>query len=208
LSTGHVTDELSAYIDGEAKDPARIARHLQFCERCARRHMELLKLSAHVQALPGPETRPDFLTRVMARVAEHEAVPPRWRLRFTVPQLAMVLLLAMGVGLAYYGRHSAHVPREPRYVANWSDDEVVAKFEQLLNAGADLGLFEDESAYEDEEVGVSVDDVLDLLASTAWTDNGDEGLYAEEDLFGAMDALEQEDSPVLRALLTEYMNEG
>ncbi len=41
----HVLDELSAYIDGESRDPEFIARHLQSCPECARRHVELLKLS-------------------------------------------------------------------------------------------------------------------------------------------------------------------
>lgn len=73
----HALDELSAYIDGCARAPERIARHLAQCPDCARRHVELLKLGAHLRALPDPAPVPDFADRVFARINAAQTAVPR-----------------------------------------------------------------------------------------------------------------------------------
>ncbi len=70
MNNRHVFDELPAFLDGEAKDAERIARHIEACPDCAREAAALRALSQGLRALPRPEARPGFRGRVMARVAE------------------------------------------------------------------------------------------------------------------------------------------
>ena len=104
--TRHVHNELSAFLDGEARYPERIAAHLAECETCARAYRDLAALSETLRALPEPEIRPEFATRVMAHV--REAVPGRARgAQSWLPfGLALAVIAAMigGAWLAHLGR--------------------------------------------------------------------------------------------------------
>ena len=96
--TDHVLDELSAYLDGEADDMARVARHIQHCEACAKRHIELLRLSNHLRHLPEPAVSPDFTARVIMRVEEDH--PRAWRTAFRPVRLAALALAACLIAMA------------------------------------------------------------------------------------------------------------
>jgi len=210
VSNRHVIDELSAYIDGEAKDPGRIRRHLQFCEACARHHLQLLKLSSHLRSLSGPAPQEGFATRVLARTAEEECPPVRrWPVFALYPAaVAILVLLLAGTGLyVWYGT----TPSSPANMAAvWNDDEaVVEAFERLIEEGADLSLFENGSESEEDAIeDVSFDEVVDVLASAAWIDDEEDPPFVGEDLYGTMEALEQEDEAAVQALLREYLSAG
>lgn len=210
MSKEHVIEELSAYIDGEAKDPARIARHLQFCESCARHHMELLKLSANVRALPAPETRPEFVTRVMAHVAETGVSSGRLPWGVAVPAVVVVAAILISAGFAWraYTPDSTPSPRRIASSARWNDNEtVVNAIENMIARGADVSLLEDSGEDLVEPfVEASVDDVIDALAFASWRDAPPEEWYGEEDFFGALEALEPGEQEALRAELSEYLS--
>ena len=210
--TPHVLHELSEYLDGECRDPERIARHLQSCPDCARRHVELLKLSSHVQALRGPETHPGFVTRVMAHAAE--TTPARiWFPRLS-PRLAAVLCVA---GLAAAGTwrwtpgstpSTTPQPVSPRVNVAWQDDaQVVEALGRLMDVGAPTDLFGDlEDAAEFDETPVALDAILESLADESVEDGFDDP-FGQDELSGLMDSLDEEDVQVLRGLLDADGNE-
>ena len=74
----HISEvDLSTYLDDAADDPLAIAQHLAVCSECAHRYSTLRDLAETLHALPDPEVRPEFLTRIMAHVRETEMVPER-----------------------------------------------------------------------------------------------------------------------------------
>ena len=85
MSDKHVLHELSAYIDGETPGAARIERHLQHCADCAKRHMQLLKMSAHLNTLRRGESQPEFIADVLTRVIEEKQ---KTRPQYAWPALA------------------------------------------------------------------------------------------------------------------------
>lgn len=225
MSTQHVLDELSAYMDGEAAQPERIARHLQHCTECARRHMELMRLSAHVQALPKPVENPDLLGRVLAEVgraqAEAEAHPNI--LPFAVPWkaaagVAAAALLILGAGLGWRMVAPAAVSTAPAAIVAdnlplLQDDAVVDRMVALLDAGLDLALFEpaDGTEVASEETPADPPEAVDaLLASIAATTPRDTLELAgfDEDVFGDVEGLSAPEALAFQGLLATYLNEG
>ena len=214
MSTPHVLDELSAYIDGESREPQAIARHLQSCPECARRHVELSKLAQHVHALPAPEVLPSFASRITARLEGDDAVP-RWRQRFlfqravpTAWALAAVLLI---VGSAYVVIQKVESLSEVPLIAESPpvpidpDPEVLAR---ILDQGIWEAPFgEDESESAGESVDLSVELLIDALAATAGEVEAADW-YEEEDLLMVLEALAQEDVQVLSELAQNHWDEG
>lgn len=214
--TPHVLHELSEYLDGECRDPGRIARHLQSCPECARRHMELLKISGHVQTLRGPETHPGFVTRVMAHAAETNVAHGGFlRLR---PRLATALCLgALVVVGAWRLQPDAPAPAPPpaspttaslQVNAAWENDAaVVEALGRLLDLGAPTDLFGDlEESTDLETPPVALDAILESLADES-VEDGLIDLFDPYEISGLMDSLEDEDAQLLRELLDRYGNE-
>ena len=210
--TPHVLHEISEYLDGECRDPERIARHLQSCPACARRHVELLKLSGHIRALRGPETHPGFVTRVMAHATE--ITPTRdWFPRFS-PRVAAVLCV---VGLAAAGpwRWAPSTPTiavpatvSPRVNVAWQDDaRVVEALGRLMDVGAPTDLFGDlDEATDFDEPAVALDSILESLADDS-VEDGFVDPFGQDELSGLMDSVEDEDILLLRSLLDTDGNE-
>lgn len=95
----HVQHELSAYIDGEARCPNRIAAHLDRCDVCRREYDALVKLSASLKTLPYPDVRPEFVTRVVAHVREAEVAPMRYAQSWALFGVALTAVLAIMGGV-------------------------------------------------------------------------------------------------------------
>lgn len=95
----HLTNEdLSAFMDGEHRRPEKVRRHLQQCADCAREHLALQKVSAHIQALPRCEATFGFAERV-ARAAKAEGSPrPRRRSMWLPLGTALAASIAAVVG--------------------------------------------------------------------------------------------------------------
>lgn len=214
MSTPHVLDELSAYIDGESPDPQRIARHLQSCPACARRHVELSKLAHHVQAVRGPDVSPDFSARIVAALEETRPFP-RWYQPFLFQRvvstgwaLAAVLLVA---GSAYVviqhveSQSTTPSAHKASPVATEPDPEAIAR---ILDAGMWEGPFEEEDGEGGDLVeAFSVDMLMDALAVNAGEADVD-GWYEEDDLVTVLEVLAQEDVQVLSELAQNLWDEG
>jgi hypothetical protein len=82
----HLTvEDISAFLDGEHDREAEVRKHLQQCADCAREHVALQKLSAHVQALPECEVTLGFSTRVLRAIEDSQPMPRTWRRHFWLP---------------------------------------------------------------------------------------------------------------------------
>lgn len=93
-------EELSAYLDGEARDPDAVRNALQSDPALARRYMQLAKLSTHLKALPLPNVHPAFTTRVMAHVREAKPAPARSWFQWVMSAVVAGLIVVAG-GTAY-----------------------------------------------------------------------------------------------------------
>ncbi|HPO15803.1 MAG TPA: hypothetical protein PLI09_20340 [Candidatus Hydrogenedentes bacterium] len=205
MNEKHVIEELSAYIDGEAPDPARIARHLQVCESCARHHMQLLKLSTHLHAMPMPAPRQEFLTRVMAHVAEEPVPSAGWwnRISFATPAwaLGMVVLLVITAltGAWLYGPPST--PEPTQHIAQETIEPVLAP--------PDPSPMEDVGSYSaDTAESVSYDELLAMLAEASVEEAEMSFFYDESDLDDQLEALDEQEIQALREVLSEYLQQS
>ncbi len=71
----HVSDLLSAYIDGVlgVRDVERVRGHLDTCPKCLMEYQELQNVQRLLAGLPDPIPRPGFLDRVSWRLAREAA---------------------------------------------------------------------------------------------------------------------------------------
>ncbi len=210
----HVLDELSAYLDGEARDPERITRHLQQCPACARRHIELSKVSSHVKALSPPEVNPAFATRVLAAIARTRPVPRIGLVRWSVVSSAAVAIVLLLTAIAVLHHRQ---PVEPlrigtvdNAISGYPDSEgaILVKLERHIAAGREIALLEMAAAMkpvDDLEVPTSV--MLDMLADASWFPKLAGQLEAEEDLGTLIQSLDDAETEVLKQLLDEYAKE-
>jgi hypothetical protein len=218
MSERHVLDELSAYIDGEARHPERIARHLRHCAGCARRHMELLKLSAHVAALPAPPDNPDLIGKVLAEIGRHQAAHearPRllaFPVRRLIP-LAAAAALALAAGLGWLALRPESVPENTRLAENpeLADEAVVVRLVGLIESGDDLAYFDDAQAGPAIEAPAVVEPLpVDglLLALAALAADDPEPAFFAGDVYDDLESLEEAEAAAFGELLTNYINEG
>jgi anti-sigma factor RsiW len=208
MSTKHVLDELSAYIDGAAKRPESIERHLRTCESCARRHMELLKLRSHVAGLRGPVARTGFEARVLARIDEAES--PRsfpWRLVASVAGVVLVTAVALLVWQPWAPPSPERIVAESRALYG-SEDQARAALEALAAAEPGSDYLAEGVFIEEEEAlpEVSVEEVLLYLAEAASDDVQDAPAPLPDG--NAIEALPDEELDLLESALDSYLYGG
>jgi hypothetical protein len=111
--TGHVQDDLSAYLDQELSEEARraVEAHLGVCPDCAQRLEELSQVDGLYRDLPATAP-PDYFETLPGRVRER--LPKRRPMRLPAwswaPLAALVLLAITPLLLE---RHSAHLAPQP-----------------------------------------------------------------------------------------------
>jgi hypothetical protein len=208
---------ISAYIDGEAKDPRSVALHLQGCAECARLQVELSKLSTHLHALPEPVVRSDFARDVTALVADDRARRTR-RWTPAVAQMALAATVILAVGLIVALRLGPS--EEPPVVAENSVAEEspgVSMEDHILDqlsrpaleetGGAKVVLVAGFAGADANSSAVSTDDMVVVLASTEMLEELD-GWSEPEDVDTALASLSQVESQQFRQLLAVYARNG
>ena len=112
----HVTQaDLSAYMDGEARRPERIERHLAQCAACQAHLAAFGAVSAHVKALRSPSVHPSFAANVVGRI--REAQPARsashapWR-SYIAPAMAVAMVMLIAGVLAFNTPRPGDQPAE------------------------------------------------------------------------------------------------
>ena len=208
-----VWEELSAYLDGEAGDPDRIARLLEAHPEYARRFDELRRLSQQVKTLAPPDVHPAFLTRVMAEVAETRPAQPSWFARFHAPlaaagAAAIVVLAGAAVLRAVFA------PELPVEIADneraaTAEEALLEALEARAEAGEDIDAWAEDSFFDfDDASDVSADDLITGLAAENWFDKVVLAWEAEEDLTTMIGALNDYERATFNELLREYGKEG
>lgn len=106
----HVSDQLSAYIDGAlgVRDIERVKAHLDVCAACLQEYRGLQDVQRLLRGLPDPTPRPGFLDRVQWRLQReatrhpHPALVSRFvsafqlrPLRLAMAASALVVILAI-----------------------------------------------------------------------------------------------------------------
>lgn len=132
-------EELSAYLDGEAANPAEVERRIDAEPETARMAKELTVLSDALGRLPVPDVHPAFRTRVMAHVreTEREAAPSRfsWRWRAFA---AMVVLVPFGAAIWLFWLSPPAIPEADgqrvlvRYLLEQDEDVVLTELAELF----------------------------------------------------------------------------
>lgn len=213
MSHKHISiDELSAYLDGEAKHPAAVREHLQRCAECAQRHAELGKLSSHLRTLPAPDVSPAFATRVMAAVREARPEPSGYRwLRWASGSFGVAVALVLAA--AWVMNRPPAAP--PAVAANppaqaVDADRLMQVIEARIAQGEDPGAVEYAAADWDntEAIPVSADLELALLAQSEWFDPLAEEVDSNTDVDTMISSLSPEQVRVFKQLLTAYAKEG
>ena len=223
MSDIHVIDELSAYIDGEAKHPDQIARHLQSCQQCASHHIQLQKLSTHLQMLSPPQDQQEFLASVMTEIRRQKeptktqlSKPIAWKPLFLPIATAALLLLCVGLALTIQEpRQTVQITTVvlPADIDLADETAIIAEMERLIAAGLDLSLLEGEIVFaEDVTEDVSIDNVMTILQDDLLFEErtinaeSDEVFYARENVYEMMNTLSSDEVDTLGELLLAYGN--
>ena len=205
MGTGHVLDELSACIDGEAKAPEVIARHLESCGACAQRHRELLELSAQIredsdrQKAVCPGFSAAFVTRVVARASETVPAPRVWWGRRVSVGFACVGLVVVILGALMTFPRPVQAPQTAGITAPaHSEDASWAAEPERHFAELDVYGESDE---------VSPEDLVLALGDIEWLAGLAEVSEQQEDMDAAISSLNATEAESLKELLREYAKE-
>ena len=81
MNHSRVQDSLSDYLENDLSpvDRSAVEEHLADCGACVADLRDLREAVALLRRLPTPEPPPFLASRVMARIADGEAEPARWR---------------------------------------------------------------------------------------------------------------------------------
>jgi hypothetical protein len=202
-------EELSAYTDGESRYPERTADHLRLCADCARRHRELLSLSTHVSALPGAETGPEFLTRVVARASElHDGPRPWWAWAGLRPAAACGLAAAILIGFFLYQSAGPANPPVSSQAALRKPEPEPAVETQIEPEDLEVAEVSDDPTgleYGDE---VSTDDMIAGLLEIEWFVVLASAWNDDDDLDAMLESMDKDETETFEDLLREYAKEG
>ena len=101
MNCSWVTQNRSAYLDGELQPAERTAMelHLADCQRCAEEFEQLKLMHNAFAAVPGYSAPQDFSRNVMERIAEQEASGFNWQYAATRFAGAAVCLLVLFAGV-------------------------------------------------------------------------------------------------------------
>ncbi len=91
-----VREDISAYLDGEAKDASSIARLIAGSADASKEHLAFAELSARLRSLDAPELHPAFAARVIASIEEQrDRRPVRWGIPVAIASTAFAIVLAV-----------------------------------------------------------------------------------------------------------------
>lgn len=193
---------ISAYLDGEAGDPAAVEALLERDPEARRLRDELERTRRLLQGLPAPDVSPAFAARVMAHVADPAPARAWWKPFAGVagPALAAVLLVA-ALAWAVWPPATvgapgpvAGVPGEPG-VDGTDEAEVLGELFVQVAAGGAVGPDWIGAFSPAGEVDPQTAELIEQLAPA---------LDATADLDTLVATLNPEEAQVFRQLLLEY----
>jgi hypothetical protein len=207
MKTHTTLENLSAYIDGEAKNADQVRAHLQQCAECAQRHLALAKISTDIQALPAPELRAGFAERVVATLEDGEAYRQRpwWQTVGAPVAMAATLLLAAGLFAAQRGMESTILIGEELPLVIGSAPETVPQ--DSSSDSTDTWNNSDwimASAQEAEQEDTETEDLLLVLAGVPWFESSETYFDNGRDMDVALAAIYSDQPEAVLEALTSY----
>ncbi|HRI87139.1 MAG TPA: hypothetical protein PLJ47_07625 [Candidatus Hydrogenedentes bacterium] len=213
-------DELSAYLDGEADDPAHIARLIAEDADVARVYAGMQRLSSQVKSLAAPEVHPAFATRVMAHVREAEPVPsaPRhvWRWSLIAVSAAAALFAVTFAPsfftdpqLAPSDELNGQVAQVLEMRAMPENALLIALESEPMDSETRGGWEDDAESYMNFAQDATLEqEYVDLVATVAALTHDDMPLDDDGDVYEAMESLNDAERGALRQLLSDYAEGG
>lgn len=200
MSQQHVLDQLSAYLDGLAADPAAVETHLRQCSRCATRYAELHRLSLVVQSFEGPQVSAGFRANVLAAIERQPKRAPWTRLVWApLASMAVVVLVVAGFSQLKTDRTISTAPPGPAAVDSQS---VITELERRAAEGEEVEIAL--VAWSGDPGGlytVAPDDVLPVLADAGYLDGIRDNPVWEDDLDAMILSLENGEAHTFRWLV-------
>lgn len=211
MKTHTTFENLSAYIDGEAKNADQVRAHLQQCAECAQRHLALTKLSTDIQALPAHEPRAGFAGRVVATIEDGEDYRrrPWWQTVGAPVAMAATLLLAAGLFAAQRGMESTILTGEDIPVAIGNGLETLPQ--DSSTDSTDTWNNSDwimASAQEAEQEDTETEDLLLALAELPWFDSSEADFDNARDMDVAFASVYNDQPEAVLEALTSYARSG
>jgi anti-sigma factor RsiW len=141
-----VREDISAYLDGEAKDAQSISRLIAASEDAAKEHSAFAELSARLHSLDEPDIHPAFAARVVAAVEEQR---DRRRAAWRLPLGLSTAALALAVAIVSIQSAQPRTSRAPAGAvaalapapAAPNEDLMLAELERRVSQDADLQHF-------------------------------------------------------------------
>src|SRR6185436_14981772 len=91
-----VREDISAYLDGEAKDSSSIARLIAESGDASKEHLAYAEISARLRNLEAPDIHPAFAARVVASIQEQrQRRTVGWRIPAGFAVAAAALIVAV-----------------------------------------------------------------------------------------------------------------
>jgi len=123
----HLTDQLSAYLDGTLtpEEAAAVASHLAECAECRGTLDDLQAVRNLLRVVPDRAPHPSLLPRTLARVgaAPHRKAAPRWMIAAAGAAVGLALLLQVrllptphtdrAAGIWYFQQHAVFAAAHP-----------------------------------------------------------------------------------------------
>ena len=143
-----VRENISGYLDGEARDAQKIARLIAASGDAAREHAAIAELSARMRSLEEPGIHPAFATRVCAAIeAQQDRRRIAWRLPVGVAAAALAVAFVIA-GLNSTQTHKTAAPAAsvaavapaPAAPAR-GEDAMLAELESRVSRDSDLQRF-------------------------------------------------------------------
>ncbi|MCC6486452.1 MAG: hypothetical protein IT364_03055 [Candidatus Hydrogenedentes bacterium] len=211
MNDRRLNEELSAYLDGEARDADGVARILKSDPQAARRYEELARLSSHLKSLPGPEVHPAFATRVLASAREQSLKGRTNRLRYWLPASALAALTLAAVAAAVL-RGGPEPAVDPSVAAvlelRHGNEAELGPFATLMDQDI-LAPLETSAAEPIAAPDSSAVDTMEMaLASMVWFESEDTARNETQDVDSMLESLNDAEITVLRELLVEYAAQG
>jgi len=205
------TEELSAFLDGEAEQPDAVRRALD--EDAALRGSAVVyrRMGNDLKALPKPDVHPAFATRVMAAIEEAEPAPRRslrwaWATGFATAAAVAVLVLLLRAAPTAETPGFQLTEHAPVTAAPLSDDSSVLNEMALrLESGEELALFEEEAT----DLAAPDPGWLDTLYDEVYAslETYDPAADGQEDFLLTLETLDAPERETLDALLRSYLEE-
>jgi len=162
--------EVSAYLDGEAKNPAVVRQQIEDSHEAARHYAELSKLSERLKALPEPELRPGFAGRVVASLNDPLPAPAnRWRVPSAMAAAAAAILLGVAALIGVNDSAPSTETLQTASVALSEEAAILADLERHIATSPESDALLSGGFFAEPEPVVELpEDLLVALAPSDW----------------------------------------